>query len=406
MKIGLAISPLVPADGGAYVFAVELIKALNRLRDTISHEFVLCCLGDGAEFAGAFSDYPMLNLDAERTNVLSARERVSEYLPNFLGRAMRRALPAAAPMPSWDERVLRREGIEFVVRLVPWQNITMDVPYATTLWDLQHRLNPWFPEISNGGEWNRREQAAAEVLRRASLIYVGLHEQQEQIAYFYQVPRERIKVLASPAPSFALASESASQNRTALAAEVGAHDYLFYPSQFWPHKNHTVVLEACRHLRERENWDLRVVFTGSDKGNEQFVRQHARKLGLDDCVSFLGFVEQSELVNLYVNAFCLVYPTFCGPEGIPPMEAFALDCPVVASDIPGAREQLGEAALLFKPTDAKALADCILKLRNESVRKEKAVAGRRLANATSWDDYARGMIASLDEFSLVRRTWA
>ena len=58
-------------------------------------------------------------------------------------------------------------------------------------------------------------------------------------------------------------------------------------------------------------------------------------------------------------------------------------CPVVASDIPGALEQLGEAALLFPPTDANALADCILKLREEGVRKKMIHAGRSRANATS-----------------------
>jgi glycosyltransferase involved in cell wall biosynthesis len=150
---------------------------------------------------------------------------------------------------------------------------------------------------------------------------------------------------------------------------------------------------------------LRIVFTGSDKGNERYVRAYVRKLDLEAYVSFLGLVEQAELAILYSNAFCLVFPSFCGPENLPPMEAFALGCPVVASDIPGAREQMGEAAFFFNPIDAKALANCLLKLRDLGVRQEMVEAGRKLANATSWDDYASGLAASLDDFSLVRRTW-
>ena len=43
-----------------------------------------------------------------------------------------------------------------------------------------------------------------------------------------------------------------------------------------------------------------------------------------------------------------------GPENLPPLEAMALGCPVVAADVPGAREQLGDAALRVPPIDAAA----------------------------------------------------
>ena len=399
MKVGLAVTNLVASQGGAYTFVVEMLKAIERARSTISHELVLCCHGGTPDFANHFSGY-VLDLDAQRATILSFRERFLELLPSILGRLVRRAFPARTPMPSWDERLLRREGIEFIVRLVPWCPVTMDIPYALIHWDLQHRINPWFPEVSSRGQWNAREAGASQTLRRASLIYVASREGLEQIVHYYQVPSERIRILAFPSPTFTCAPVS-----TQAAPKV-AGDYLFYPAQFWPHKNHVVMLEACKDLRQRENWDLRIVFTGSDKGNERYVRAYARKLDLEAYVSFLGLVEQAELAILYSNAFCLVFPSFCGPENLPPMEAFALGCPVVASDIPGAREQMGEAAFFFNPIDAKALANCLLKLRDLGVRQEMVEAGRKLANATSWDDYASGLAASLDDFSLVRRTWS
>lgn len=405
MKVGIALTGVVPADGGAYTFAVELLQALDRQRANSAHELVLCCHDGAGEFAGIVTDFGSIDLDAQRTSVLSFQERLMERLPDLMARVMRRTVLRSRRRPAWDERVLRREGIEFLVRLVPWQNLTLDIPYATTLWDIQHRLNPWFPEVSAGGEWDRREHATAELLRRASLIYVGTREGQEQISRFYQIPSGRVKVLVSPCPAFALNAGPAPANAAVTLNDAPAVDYLFYPAQFWPHKNHVVILEACRYLRLHGNWDLRVVFTGSDKGNEAFVKSYAAKLGLSEQVSFRGLVDRSALLDLYRRAFCLVYPTFCGPEGLPPMEAFALGCPVVASDIPGAREQLGAAALLFAPTDENALAACILKLRDAAVRKQQVAAGRALAKATSWDDYARGILESLDEFELLRRTW-
>jgi len=51
-----------------------------------------------------------------------------------------------------------------------------------------------------------------------------------------------------------------------------------------------------------------------------------------------------------------VMPTFFGPTNIPPLEAFALGCPVAVSNIYGMREQVGDAALLFDPNAEEELA--------------------------------------------------
>jgi glycosyltransferase involved in cell wall biosynthesis len=96
-----------------------------------------------------------------------------------------------------------------------------------------------------------------------------------------------------------------------------------------------------------------VVFCGSDKGNESYIKQMAAELDLADQVKFLGFVPQEDLCSLYRNAFALTYVTFNGPNGLPPLEAFALGCPVVASKILG--EQLGDGALLVDLSSLKKL---------------------------------------------------
>src|SRR5262249_42495510 len=105
---------LLPAEGGGYVFAVELLKALNRLRGSTSHELMLCWRGGAPESVMALHDFPVLDLDAHRASVLTTRERISERVPNIINRIAHFALPAPKPTPTWDERVLRRAGIEFV----------------------------------------------------------------------------------------------------------------------------------------------------------------------------------------------------------------------------------------------------------------------------------------------------
>ena len=45
------------------------------------------------------------------------------------------------------------------------------------------------------------------------------------------------------------------------------NDYIYYPAQFWAHKNHIYILKAIKILREMKNIDVDVVFSGSNKGN-------------------------------------------------------------------------------------------------------------------------------------------
>jgi len=145
---------------------------------------------------------------------------------------------------------------------------------------------------------------------------------------------------------------------------------------------------------------------GSDKGNVNHVKRWVNELGLEKQVRFLGFVPQEDLISLYRNAFALTYLTFFGPENLPPLEAFALSCPVVASDVSGAREQLGDAALLVDPANPAACAQAIKSLHDDPALRDVLIE-RGLERASRWTgrDFVRGVFSIFDEFEAIRRCW-
>jgi glycosyltransferase involved in cell wall biosynthesis len=84
----------------------------------------------------------------------------------------------------------------------------------------------------------------------------------------------------------------------------------------------------------------------------------------------------------------------------------SLGCPVITAEVPGTREQCGDAALYFLPTSDQQLADRIKEvLENSTVRNRLIDHGR--ARAASWrvEDYAHEMIVLFDEFALIARAW-
>jgi glycosyltransferase involved in cell wall biosynthesis len=84
-----------------------------------------------------------------------------------------------------------------------------------------------------------------------------------------------------------------------------------------------------------------------------------------------------------------------------------LGCPVIAADVPGVREQLGEAALLVDPRNASDIAAAIARLCGQpNLRESLAARGRELAARRQPKDYAAGIISILDEFETERRCWS
>lgn len=102
----------------------------------------------------------------------------------------------------------------------------------------------------------------------------------------------------------------------------------------------------------------------------------------------------------------LAYPSFLGPDNLPPLEAFAQGCPVALANYPGAEEQAGDAALRFDPADPEGIARTLRQLSDDALLRETLI-GRGRARALRWTagDYVRGVYAVLDRFEAVRRTW-
>src|SRR5205814_9497650 len=101
----------------------------------------------------------------------------------------------------------------------------------------------------------------SQVLKLATFVVVGTEAGKNEVQRFYDVPDDKIRILPQPTPSFALDECAATPNE--LAKYNLPHNYVFYPAQFWSHKNHAAIVKAVAHLNKIDNLRLPVVFTGS-----------------------------------------------------------------------------------------------------------------------------------------------
>jgi glycosyltransferase involved in cell wall biosynthesis len=122
--------------------------------------------------------------------------------------------------------------------------------------------------------------------------------------------------------------------------------------------------------------------------------------GQEDNMIYLGYVSNEELQYLYRNASLFIFPSFYEGFGIPPLEAMALGCPVIASDTTAMPEILGNASAYFNPYDATDMSvkiDLLLKNNDELTKLKNA--GYRQSQAFNWTDSALRMYNILTSYS-------
>jgi glycosyltransferase involved in cell wall biosynthesis len=389
MRVGILLADFAPTAGGGYTFQNEVFDALLAVGAQSPHTFIFLC---HPETAAKLQTKPLPNSEVVALDVgITARR----------GKLLNRIRPAPQTR-SLDEQI-KAAGIEFVWQLsAPGQ--VLETPYMTVVWDLQHRLQPWFPEISGGGNWQHRDSLYQAVLGRATAIIVGTEAGRSEVERFFRIDPSKILIMPHPTPRFL---HIAAEPDRAVREKYGIRDdYLFYPAQFWAHKNHVNLLLALKLLQNSFQRPLSVAFVGADHGNLAHVKATTERLGLASRVHFPGFVPREDLIDLYRQAFALSYVTFCGPENLPPLEAFALGCPVIASEVSGAREQLGDAALFADPASPEQIAEAVMRLASENGLREKLIdAGRKIAQARSPQGFVESALAFLDRFEAVRRCW-
>jgi len=402
MKVGVYFVGYSPKKGGGHSFEQEILLSLCELAQQCRHELVLF-------FENAPGD-DILTIIAEKgLKVVLLEPLLSvSILQRVVSKILREFhLPSPSETLHPLRAALEREKVELIWfaadSYVPVEEV--DAPYIATVWDIQHCLQPWFPEVSQSGEWQWREKFYFPFLRRAAYILTPNVVGQKELSLFYGLPPGRFRLLPHPSPRIENVPDEEKVNGV-LARYHLARGYLFYPAGFWPHKNHANLLIALQVLKNKFGQNKHLVLVGSNKGNLEYIRNLAQTLGLEGQVHFLDFIPRDDLIALYHGAFALTYLSLFGPENMPPLEAFKCGCPVIVSDYSGAKQQLGDAALFVNGLDPDAIAKAIQELeRQQELRLALIEKGRQRAVRYSGEAYTRDVFKIFDEFEPVRRSW-
>lgn len=367
-RIGLFLTSK-PHEGGAFQYSLSMIEAVSALPP------------DRFDARIAYGSHLW-------TKYLKDCEIASSYQPLGIWEYLAsKSIVGHLPMQRWRsicpgfhpvaKRLISQRCDLWLYPSSDTWSYLIPVPSLVSIHDLMHRYERRFPEVA--AKYWTRERHYSNMCRWVTGALVDSQLGKSHVVESYGLAPKKVHVLPFIAPGYMSSAKplEASVNHHALPSK-----YLFYPAQFWEHKNHKGLIHAVASLKERIP-DLHIVFVGSEKNGYQSTRDLVSSLNLTDRVQFLGYVRNEYMPELYRHARALVMPTFFGPTNIPPLEAIAVGCPVAVSDIYGMREQLGSAALFFDPSSIDQIASAIERLWNDD-ELCRELSKRGLMRSSQW----------------------
>lgn len=223
--------------------------------------------------------------------------------------------------------------------------------------------------------------------RRAGKILTLSEHSKRDIIRHYNVPENRIDVvpLAVDHSRFFPARDPADLAAFRQRYDLPA-DYLLYPANTWPHKNHVRLLEALAHLRDAERLSSPLVLTGARKRGDDELERTIARLGLQGQVRRLDYIPLADLACCYQAAKLMVFPSLHEGFGLPVLEAMACGCPVVCSSTTSLGEVAGNAAVVFNPTSTGSIAEAIGRvLTSPELRTRLRKLGLARAAQFTWE---------------------
>jgi glycosyltransferase involved in cell wall biosynthesis len=148
--------------------------------------------------------------------------------------------------------------------------------------------------------------------------------------------------------------------------------YFFCPNQFWAHKNQKVILEAVLSLKKDFNRDIKVVFSGKahDHRNASYfddLNNYIKENGIEDNISFLGFIDRKEQLLIMKNALAVLQPSLFEGWSTVVEDAKLMNQNVIASNLNVHKEQLGDNAVYFDPNSSASLVTAIQSFEKKNV---------------------------------------
>ena len=268
-------------------------------------------------------------------------------------------------------------------------------PLVVTVHDLGPLTHPEF--FQNTKPWIMQKALDQAVNQAAAIICVSQSTADELLEYVGPSIEDRVQVVyEGVSEHFFQPVDEQCLDQLSNLPPTGV-PFILATGKISPRKNiHGLVAALSRLVDDIPH---HLVLIGGDGWDMEAVRKQLVNPMVRERVHFAGYVTDEQLRALYKRASIYVHPSLYEGFGLTVLEAMAVGCPVITSNVYSLPEVAGDAAVLVDPQDTNQLAEAVEMIcRDESFAGQLVEKGQQRATAFDWKDCAARV---LDVYRLV-----
>lgn len=251
-------------------------------------------------------------------------------------------------------------------------------PFVLTI----HDMIPWIYSEVNNQNWKWQVNQMKILAPLASAIVAVSENTKKDIIRILGISEEKIHVVYHGS-SFPVAD----------GKRIYDFPYILFVGERGYYKNFIPFVEYLRPILQHHK-DIHVVCTG--RHFEQKEKDMLHEYGVEDRFYHRWIMSDNEMYSLYHNAICFVYPSEYEGFGIPILEAYQAECPVLLNNASCFPEIAGDAAIYFNlDKDGSDLANKVELLLSLSLEERQSLIDKQKDRLKrySWENSAKQMAA-------------
>lgn len=349
------------------IFAWQQYGGISRYMTELAGRLASACKQEVSILAPFYINNYIKYLPSEVT-LLGIRAPVFKYC----GRIYR-------PINYWMVRLAIRQFKPDIIHETYFSSVDVARGKAKVVLTVYDMIDEIFADVYSSISPVRKEKATA--VKRADHIICISETTRRDLVRILNVPIEKTSVVHLGFSLTTIPQET-------LRDLYKPKNFILYVGSRKGYKNFYGLLHAYATSEFLKNkYDL-ICFGGGAFTAKEIELYKGLGLSSNQVQQVSG--DDAVLAIHYKSAKLFVYPSLYEGFGIPPLEAMSFDCPVVCSDTGSLPEVVGNAALMFDPTNYNSIQVTIEKvIENESLKNDLIERGRKQVALFSWEKCAQ-----------------
>ncbi|MBO4402823.1 MAG: glycosyltransferase family 4 protein, partial [Bacteroidales bacterium] len=282
------------------------------------------------------------------------------------------------------KRALVREKVDLFFSPEGFVCLSSKIPTVNIIHDINFEH---FPEFLQKSHRRYYQKYFPQYAQHSDALITVSEFCKRDIAETYHLPEDKIRVAGNAAAEdFFPLSES--EKREVREKWTGGKPYFVFVGTINKRKNIISQLKAYNVFRERGN-EAAFVFVGSKKHWDAEMEHCLNSLPYSSDIMFTNYISTTDLNRILASACALMYVSSFEGFGVPILEAFAAETPVITASVTAMPEVAGDAALLVHPDDVPGISAAMQRVFTDMELRGRLVEkGRLRQRSFSWDSTA------------------